>query len=126
MALISNVLVVDDSPTMRSFLRAAFLSQELAVEILEANSGFEALRMLPKTKFDLLCVDINMPDIHGFELLKILRSSPHKDIPVLVVSSEVAPRDRERGTQLGAAAWLAKPFTPADLRQIVQSMFEAT
>lgn len=112
---------------MRAFLKAALISEGLADEVTEATSGFEALRILPRQSFGLVCVDINMPDIHGFEVIRIMRASaPHKATPVIVISSEAAPRDRERGAQLGASAWLPKPFQPADLARVVRSVMPGT
>jgi len=111
-----RVLVVEDSPAMRAFVRAALEDEGLA-EVTEAANGFEALRLLPREQFDLVVTDINMPDIHGLELLSFMRKSElHKTTPVIIVSTEGAQRDRERGMALGANAYLTKPFEPAELR----------
>lgn len=110
--MLARVLVVDDSSAMRAFVRAAIEDAGAAAEVLEARSGFEALRLLPRERFDAAIVDVNMPDIHGLEVLRFMRAAEtHKDTPVLVISSEASPRDRERGMALGATEWLAKPFT---------------
>ena len=101
---------------MRAFLRAALESNGLSEEIVEAKSGFEALRILPRERFDFAFVDINMPDIHGLEVIRLMRASDaHTHTPILVVSSEASPRDLERGLTLGADGWLKKPFTPEGL-----------
>lgn len=114
--MLERVLIVEDSSAMRAFVRATLEAQGIAKNVTEAASGFEALRLLPRDKFDLALVDINMPDIHGLEVIKLIRSSPqHRTIPVVVISSEASARDRERGLALGADTWLAKPFTPEQL-----------
>jgi len=83
-----RVLVVEDSPAMRSFMRAA-LEDEGMADVTVAANGFEALRLLPRERFDLVVTDINMPDIHGLELLAFIRKSDaHRDTPVLIVSTE--------------------------------------
>lgn len=119
--MLERVLIVEDSSAMRAFVRATLESNGVAKQIVEAASGFEALRLLPRERFDLALVDINMPDIHGLEVIKLIRASPqHRSVPVIVISSEASPRDRERGLALGADTWLAKPFTPEQLVDTVR------
>jgi len=87
------------------------------VEVVEAASGFDALRLLPRGPYDLVITDVNMPNINGLELVRFIRSSDqHRDTPVLLISTSASERDRERGLSLGANAFLAKPFSPEALR----------
>lgn len=115
-----RVLVVDDSAAMRAFVRSALESNGVGgddAEVVEATSGFDALRLLPRHRFDLVVTDINMPDINGLELVRFVRESEHhKKVPVLIISTQSSERDRERGLALGADGFLAKPFTPEALR----------
>ena len=112
-----RVLVVEDSPAMRTFVRVALEEGGLA-DVTEAGNGFEALRLLPRERYDLVVTDINMPDIHGLELISFMRKSDvHRTTPVIIVSTEGAQRDRERGMALGANAYLTKPFEPEELRK---------
>jgi two-component system, chemotaxis family, chemotaxis protein CheY len=108
----TNVLIVDDSSAVRAYVRAALEGDPaLDAEVSEAESGFEALRLLPRHNFDLLILDINMPNIHGLELISMLRRSDrYRSTPVLVISSEASERDKQRALELGADAFLAKPF----------------
>lgn len=107
---------------MRAFVRAT-LEEDGAAEVQEAQSGFEALRLLPRQKFDLVIVDVNMPDINGLELVAFMRKSePHRETPLLIISTEASARDRERGLSLGANAYLSKPFTPEQLRAMVSEL----
>jgi two-component system chemotaxis response regulator CheY len=109
-----SFLVVDDSPTMRSLVREAFES-EWDCEIDECENGFEALKTLPGKQFDLIVVDINMPQINGLELLQFVRSNElHKQTPVIIVTTENAKVDREKGIALGANDYIVKPFDVDD------------
>ncbi len=109
-----RVLLVEDSPSMRAFVRAALTSAHVLgeLEIAEAQSGFDALRLLPRGAWDLVITDINMPDINGLELISFIKkSASHKNTPILIISTASSERDRERGMTLGASGYLVKPFT---------------
>lgn len=121
--LIGRILIVEDSSAMRAFVRAALEEAGVVREVVEASSGFEALRILPREAFELAIVDINMPDVNGLELIRFMRGSEaHKTTPLLVISSESSERDRERGLSLGANAYLAKPFTAEALTGAVRAL----
>ena len=105
-----KILVVEDSSAMRAFVRASLEEAEHA-EVFEASNGFEALRLLPRGQYDVVIVDINMPDVNGLELLSFMRSADaHRDTPVVLISTESSAKDRERGLALGANTFLQKPF----------------
>ncbi len=111
---------------MRAFVRAALEDSGIVREVVEASSGFEALRILPREAFELAIVDINMPDVNGLELIRFMRaSSTHRTTPLLVISSEASERDRERGLTLGANKYLAKPFTAEALILAVRELTRA-
>jgi two-component system chemotaxis response regulator CheY len=108
---------------MRSLLASALTDLGTAVEVTEAATGFEALRLLPREPFDLILTDINMPDINGLELLSFVkRNLAYRDIPLIIVSTEGSERDREKGLGLGADAYLVKPFEPDDLRRVASEL----
>lgn len=108
---------------MRSLLVSALADQRVAVKITEAASGFEALRALPRERFDLILTDINMPDINGLELVSFVKgNAAYRSIPLVIVSTEGSERDRERGLALGADAYLVKPFEPEALRDLVSDL----
>jgi two-component system chemotaxis response regulator CheY len=112
---------------MRSFVRSALeTGDELGdVDVVEASGGFEALRLLPRGPYDLVITDINMPDINGLELIQFIRTNEHhRTTPILLISTQSSERDRARALSLGADGYVAKPFTPEDLRLRVKAQLE--
>jgi two-component system chemotaxis response regulator CheY len=121
-----NFLVVEDSEAMREFIVAALEDGFPNADVTGAESGFAALKALPGREFDLVVTDINMPNINGLELLRYLKQSAHyRGIPVVIISTEAAPADRERGLALGAAEYLNKPFAPDSLHDVVRRALKA-
>jgi len=122
---VPRILIVEDSPTMRSLLTSSLEELEGVVKITEASSGFEALRELPRGSYDLVVTDINMPDINGLELVSFVKNNEgYRGIPLVIVSTEGSERDREKGLSLGADAYLVKPFEPEDLRETVRDLLQ--
>ena len=120
-----RILIVEDSPTMRSLLVSALEGLDRPVKITEVASGFEALRELPRVAYDLILTDINMPDINGLELVSFVKkNAAFRSIPVVIVSTEGSERDRGKGLGLGADAYLVKPFAPETLQQIAQDLLD--
>lgn len=121
-----TILIADDSASMRAML-VAIVEAVGDYQIVEASSGFEALRLLPRDHIDLILTDINMPDINGLELISYLRINPnYMDIPVFIISSEGSAKDIEKGKQLGANEYLVKPFSPATLQQLINQYLNKT
>jgi two-component system, chemotaxis family, chemotaxis protein CheY len=113
-----KILVVEDSSSMRAYLTTVIEggTDIFGLEIVEASSGFEALKTLPHHKFDAILTDINMPDINGLELVSFLKNHPvYRSIPIMVISTESTVEDRRRAAALGAEEYLVKPFQAADL-----------
>jgi two-component system chemotaxis response regulator CheY len=119
---VRHILVVEDSVSTRSLVRAiledaAFSAMVGPVEVTEAQSGFDAMRLLPRTRYDLIITDINMPDVNGLELIHFIRrSEQYRSTPLVIISTQATERDVERGRKLGADAYVPKPFTPEVLR----------
>lgn len=115
-----KILITEDSATMRSLLASTIESLE-GYETVEAGTGFEALRLLPRENVDLIITDINMPDINGLELISYVRNNPnYKSIPLIIVSTEGSEKDKEKGIALGANEYLVKPFNPAELQALIR------
>ena len=117
-----DALVIDDSHAMRAFVCAAL--EEIGVfQVEEVPTGFQALRELSRKAFDLIIVDVNMPDINGLEVVSFIRKNPKfARSVVLVISTESSERDRKRALVLGASSFLSKPFTAAALRALVEEL----
>jgi len=117
---VKKILITEDSPTMRSLLVSTIETLE-GYEIVEAASGFEALRLLPREKVDLIITDINMPDINGLELISYVKNNPnYRHIPLFIISTESSEKDREKGLALGADEYLVKPFNPLKLQEMIR------
>ncbi len=117
-----KILLAEDSPSTRALVVSA-LEMIGDVEVVESSSGFEALKILPRHKFDVIITDINMPDINGLELLSFVKqNAAYQHIPLIIISSEAGERDREKGRALGADEYLVKPVDP-DLLQSVVSRY---
>jgi len=93
------------------------------VAVLEASSGFEALRLLPRVELSLVITDINMPDINGIELVRFLRRSErHSEVPVLIISTQASEKEQKRIKEVGADRFLPKPFEPEELVAVVEEL----
>jgi class 3 adenylate cyclase/CheY-like chemotaxis protein len=112
----ARVLLVDDSRLIRMGLRRSLESIGLQ-DITEANHGKEAIEMLVRQPFDLMLLDMEMPEMNGMEVLQVLRDSPHHPWPpVIVISGGTGLDDAVRCIELGAEDYLPKPFNPVLLR----------
>jgi two-component system chemotaxis response regulator CheY len=122
-SVVQHVLIVEDSATMRSLIASTLEDLDIPVKVTEAASGFEALHCLPRDPFDLIVTDINMPDINGLELVSFIKSNAtYRGIPLVIVSTEGAERDRKKGMELGADAYLVKPFEPEEFCAVIMEL----
>jgi len=114
-----NVLLVDDSSTMRKIVSRSLRQAGLDFgEIYEAGDGVEALAMLEKEKIDIVLSDINMPNMNGIEFLREKANRPGvKDIPVLMISTETGEDIIGEAKSLGAKGSIKKPFTPDKVQE---------
>lgn len=125
-----HVLVVDDSGPARLLIRQALEAWARRagqrIEVVEAENGFEALRALPRTPFDLVLTDVNMPTLSGLELIRMIRARPEqKGLPVVAVSTEHDAEDAERASRAGADAYLGKPFDSEAFDRVIDGILTA-
>ena len=107
-----NVLVVDDSKLIREMTIACLRTQE-GLSFTQAASGLEAIEQLSLKAYRLVVLDLNMPDIGGFEALEFVRAQDRlRDLPILVVTTRGDETSRTRALASGASAFMTKPFTP--------------
>jgi two-component system, chemotaxis family, chemotaxis protein CheY len=110
-----RILVVDDSPTIRRMMIASLRSLR-DVEFDEATNGLEAIERLALAPVNLLFLDLNMPDIHGLEVIEFVREHQiYRRIPICVVTTRGDEESRAQALGAGANVYLTKPFTPQDV-----------
>ena len=121
-----NVLIVDDSPVMRHFLRRVVQLTGLDVgEYCEAEDGEAALMALGERWMDLVLTDINMPRMNGEDFVRRMKADDlFRNIPVIVVSTDSTEGRIRRMVELGADGYIAKPFSPEALRDEVEKVLE--
>jgi len=108
-----QILIVDDSPTIRRMVRASLARFFPTVEFVEAGSGLEAIERLATGSVALVVLDLNMPDMHGLEVLQFVRShQKYRQIPIIVLTTRGDDSSRAAAMQAGASIYLTKPFTP--------------
>ncbi len=115
-----RILIVDDSEMTRRLISTAVRGLG-DIEYEEAKDGFEALQKLPTTPFDLLFVDINMPNINGLELIDYCKQSEqYQHIPIVIISTEDSVQDQQKGLELGASNYLLKPIQLDRLIEVIK------
>lgn len=120
--LMKRLLIVDDSRLMRDMV-AACLRPLGAVTFDYAGTGLEAIERLALAGFDLVVLDLNMPDVGGLEVIEFVRSQDHlRRLPILVVTTRGDDASRSRALDAGASAFLAKPFAPPQILQEVRRL----
>jgi len=113
-----NILIVDDSPTIRRMVKASLSA--LSARYVEAGSGLEAIEVLAVHGVDVIILDLNMPDMHGLDVLRFVRGhSQYRRVPVLVLTTRGDADSRGAAMQAGASAFMTKPFTPVALAAAV-------
>ena len=107
-----KILVVDDSATIRKMVRASLRGLEGA-EFIEAGNGLEAIEQIALGPVALIILDLNMPDMHGVDVLKFVRRHQgFRDVPVVVLTTRGDESSRETALAAGATQYLTKPFAP--------------
>ncbi|HKG23922.1 MAG TPA: response regulator [Blastocatellia bacterium] len=118
----SNILVVDDSPTMRRMVVAS-LRNLGDVNFSEASSGLEAIELLALSRFNLMVLDLNMPDMHGLEVVRFVRKHKiYSAIPIIVLTTRGDEGSRSDTLAAGASVYLTKPFLPEVLAAQVREL----
>ena len=114
-----RILVVDDDPSVVDV--AMMVLSSASYEVASARTGLEALRIARRERFDLVLQDINMPEMDGWETLRLLKADEAiRDLPVLMFSVKGEIRDKVHGLQEGAIDYMTKPFAIDELLLRVQ------
>lgn len=116
-------LVVDDDKLL---LRLVQLNlDKIGIKVLTAESGQEALRLATEERPDIILLDIMMPQMDGYEVMRLLKSERKtKDIPVVMLTAKTSPGDRQRSREMGAVAYITKPFRLEELRGTVSGVIK--
>ncbi|MFH0975907.1 MAG: response regulator [Spirochaetota bacterium] len=119
------ILIVDDTEAIR--MSVGFILQEEGYELVEAKNGQEALDKLNSSKkVDLILCDVNMPVMDGIEFLRNIKRneaySSFKFTPIIMLTTEAGEDKKAEGRELGAKAWIVKPFKPEQLVKAVKQL----
>ena len=117
-----RILVVDDEPRMIKFIRLNL--EHDGFDVVEAADGLEALRQVRDSLPDLVLLDVMMPELDGFETLRLLREITA--VPVIMLTARGEEDDRVRGLELGADDYVTKPFSPRELVSRVKAVLRRT
>ena len=121
-----NILIVDDSSVMRKILERS-LRQAIPngiEEVVEAGDGAEALAKLDAGPIQVIFSDINMPNMNGLDFLRNMKETPHKDLPVIMVTTEGGERTVMEAISLGAKGFIRKPFTPQQMESTLAKVMK--
>ena len=112
-----NVLIVDDSSVMRKIVERSLrrAAKDPVDNVIEAGDGGEAMEKLAGAAVQVVVSDINMPNVNGLDFLRKLRESPQAATPVIMVTTEGGEKTVLEAIELGAKAFIKKPFTPAQM-----------
>ncbi len=119
MTVPKRILVVDDEPDTVELIHLTLSTAGYQVD--SAVSAFEARRKLEADHYDVLLLDVMMPEVSGFDLLTQLNESGMTVPPVIFLTARKTPQDRETGEDLGAVGYLTKPATRGDLLDSIET-----
>lgn len=116
----AKLLVVDDEPDVSAIISMAFQYHRPEHDITEARSGREALRHVRESRYDLVILDVSMPEMDGLEVLRRIRET--SDLPVILLTAKGMEQDKVRGLELGADDYVVKPFGHKELIARVEAV----
>jgi CheY-like chemotaxis protein len=118
-----TILVADDQQHVMQVVRLSL--ERVGYQVHAVTSGEEALRAAETTRFDLLVIDVDMPVVGGFEVIRRLNQMPaYVALPVIIITGSGDNKVRQEAEQLGVVAFLTKPFSPNELQRRVQNLLE--
>ena len=114
-----NILCVDDSNTIRILVKKALEPEGFT--ILEAVNGKDALNVAAANSVDACIVDVNMPEMDGFQFVEAYRKNPGVEkVPIVFLTTESSEEKKKHGASLGVKGWIVKPFDPPSLVKVVR------
>jgi two-component system chemotaxis response regulator CheY len=119
---VADILVVDDSKVMRDMI-VACLRPRADLTFTHASSGLEAIERLSLKRFDVVVLDLNMPDIGGIEVVEFVRGQDTlRHLPIIIVTTRGDDASRKRSLAAGASRFMTKPFSPEQILQEVDEL----
>ena len=120
----AEVLVVDDSKVMRDMVTAC-LKPNASLQVTQASSGLAAIEQLSLKLFDVMVLDLNMPDIGGIEVVEFVRGQDRlRMLPILIVTTRGDDSSRTAALAAGASRYLTKPFAPETILSEVAALLD--
>ena len=123
---LKKVLVIDDNPTIVELIKYA-VNLQAAYEVVVAYDGIEGLERVFAEQPDCVIIDVKMPRMDGYKLVRCLRGDPRTaNIPLIILSAMTREEDQMKGLLSGADEYLTKPFKPAALNEAIEHVFTLT
>lgn len=123
---LKKVLVIDDNPTIVELIKYA-VNLQAAYEVIVAYDGIEGLERVFEEQPDCVIIDVKMPRMDGYKLVRCLRGDPRTvNIPLIILSAMTRDDDQMKGLLSGADAYLTKPFKPAALNEAIKHVLALT
>ncbi len=121
-----TIALIDDSKVMRSILRKSILMSDLDVQqFIEAENGLEGLNVIEhnQDQLDLIITDLHMPELGGIEMLKKIKEAGGNKAPIVVISTVGDAEMQQACKNLGAVAFIKKPFSHEDIEKLLNTVF---
>jgi two-component system chemotaxis response regulator CheY len=116
-------MTVDDSTSIRQMV--SFTLTQAGYQVVEASDGKDALAKLNTTKVDMVITDLNMPNVDGVQLIRMVRGKQdYKFIPILMLTTESQDSKKQEGRAAGATGWVVKPFNANQLIDVVKKVLK--
>ncbi|WP_413061335.1 response regulator [Sphingomonas carotinifaciens] len=117
----ASILTVDDSPSLRMAIRIALTGA--GYRVTEAGDGVEGLAKAGAEKFDMIVTDLNMPNMDGLTMIRVLRAQPSQaGVPIIFLTTESDADMKAQAKNAGATGWLVKPFVPDQLIKVARKV----
>lgn len=118
-----SILIVDDSQFVLDI--NSFTLSSVGFKVYTAHGGHEALEIMSTEQIDLVVVDINMPGMDGYTLIRKLRADRVlQEMPAIIITTEAEAADKKKGFDAGANAYIVKPFQPEELIGQIRLLIE--
>jgi DNA-binding response OmpR family regulator len=117
-----TILIVEDNALLAKHLARLFAARGLTTSVAQTLAA--AADFLLYKAFDGICLDLQLPDGLGMDLLRSIKQGPHRNVPVVIITGSGNDADRQTAEKLGAAGFLTKPFPLADLAKLLENAME--